>query len=72
MLLPVYATYSRATKTIMIKTTKIKQIGIQSGENTHHQDQSKLPVSFNIKNIKKTIVVSPNPLSVFSIVNKFI
>jgi len=38
--------------------------GIQNGEKTHHQDQSILLVSFNIKKIMNRIVVNPIPLLV--------
>ena len=34
-------------------------IGIQSGENTHHQDQSILSVNFKIKKTIKTMVDRP-------------
>jgi hypothetical protein len=36
-------------------------IGIQSGEKTHHQDQSILLVNLSVRNIKNKIVVNPIP-----------
>lgn len=48
---------SSAIKTIPIN----KANGIQSGERTHHQDQSILLVSFKTKNTTKSIVGIPKP-----------
>jgi hypothetical protein len=47
--------------TTTIKIDKNPTIGIQSGEVTHHQDQSILLVSFNIRNTKNRTVVIPIP-----------
>ena len=45
--------------------------GIQKGDVTHHQDQSILSVSFNVRNIKNNIAGIPNPFSIFFILTNF-
>ena len=56
------------TKKKIIPIAINSKIGIQNGENTHHQDQSILPVNLRIKNTRNKTVVVPTPLDVvFSI-----
>ena len=40
-------------------------MGINIGENTHHQLQVIVLVSFRIRNIRNNIVPNPSPLSLF-------
>lgn len=49
----------------MIKIIKMIVIGIQIGENIHHQDQvatTPHPPSLSVKKIKNRIVPNPKPL----------
>ena len=58
---PVKPMYRSDRKIVIPIIEKTITTGIQNGENTHHQDQSILFVSFKIKKTIKTIVANPNP-----------
>lgn len=53
--------YNSDINNVTIIKENASAIGIQSGENIHHQDQPILPVSFKIKKTIKTMEDRPRP-----------
>lgn len=53
-----------AIQAITIKMIRNKPIEINIGDNTHHHDQSILPVNFKTTKIKVNIVPNPIPFEV--------